>query len=71
VKTNKRVAAILEDIVKNPLFHRHEFDDLIACCMIDGIVHAELMEAHKKVIPQRNPGGCDVWSGPCSCGAWH
>ena len=61
----------LNHIRDNPENHQHNFDDLIRCCTVNGVIDPELMEEHRKIIPQRNPGGCDVISGPCSCGAWH
>lgn len=61
----------LKDIKENPHNHRHTFQGLSACCTIGGIFDVQLMEAHEGLVPQRNPGGCDVVSGPCSCGAWH
>jgi hypothetical protein len=61
----------LKDIKENPEKHQHEFGALQACCMVDGALGLRLMEAHKGTVPQRNPGGCDVVRGPCSCGAWH
>jgi hypothetical protein len=61
----------LKHIKEHPELHQHEYDGLIRCCTIEGCVEAELIEVHKGLVPQRNPGGCDVNTGPCSCGAWH
>jgi hypothetical protein len=62
----------LKDIKEHPENHQHDFGGLERCCMTDeGAYSALLMEAHRGTVPQRNPGGCDVRSGPCSCGAWH
>ena len=64
---------VLEDIKKNPKNHRHNFSELSACCIIDGIIQAELIEAHAKYVDLGRNGGvkCDVTKGPCACGAWH
>ena len=60
-----------KDIREHPERHQHDFAGLNACCMVDGACDLSLMDAHRGTVPQRNPGGCDVRSGPCSCGAWH
>jgi hypothetical protein len=63
----------LEDIKKNPSKHKHDFNGLLACCMVNGAIDALLMEAHEEYVNLGKNGGrrCDVRSGPCSCGAWH
>ena len=61
---------LLEDIRKNPDKHRHEFAALQACCMIDGAIDLEAMEAHP-ALGYNGGVKCDVTSGPCACGAWH
>lgn len=61
----------LQDIIDNPDNHQHDFNDLLNCAMVDDALNMRLVEAHRGVVPQRNPGGCDVPIGPCSCGAWH
>ncbi len=68
-----KVKEKLNDIKDNPDKHRHEFNALHACCMIDGALDLMLMEAHQKYAALGYNGGraCDVRSGPCSCGAWH
>lgn len=61
----------LQDIKDNHDKHQHTFAELQACCMVGGAMDLRVMEAHQGLVPQRNPGGCDVMEGPCSCGAWH
>ncbi len=63
----------IEDIKKNTKNHRHNFNELQACCMVDGCIDTELMEAHTKYASLGENGGvkCDVVDGPCACGAWH
>ena len=67
----ERYTAKLRSIREHPEQHQHSFEALHTCCCIDGFMELSLMEAHRRLVPQRNPGGCDVVSGPCSCGAWH
>ena len=60
----------LQDVKANPDHHRHNFEDLYACCMVNGSFDPLLMEAHPAL--GRNGGQkCDVVDGPCSCGGWH
>lgn len=60
----------LRHIKEHPEQHRHSFEDLTACCMVNGSFDPLLMEAHPEL--GRNGGQkCDVTSGACSCGAWH
>lgn len=66
----------LTEIREHPERHRHQdLSELQACCITvhegTACIDLELMDAHKGTVPQRNPGGCDVIEGPCSCGAWH
>jgi len=59
----------LKDIRENPSRHRHDFEGLHACAMINGYLHLEVIEAHEGLNgPSRR---CDVSKGPCACGAWH
>ena len=63
---------VLADIKKHPDRHRHDFDELIGCCMIDGAIDTRIMEAHSEISTRTNGGvRCDVTKGPCACGAWH
>lgn len=63
----------LQNILNNPLDHKHSYKELIHCCMVDGAVDIELIEAHSIGLDMGSNGGvrCDVTSGPCCCGAWH
>ena len=48
----KRTAkTVLADIKKHPERHRHDFDDLIGCCMIDGALDCGVMEAIRPSAP--------------------
>ena len=67
---HKAVQAKREDISTNPSLHRHDFNGLVQCCMVDGILVASLMDLHEEAIKGPNRG-CDVTKGPCGCGAWH
>ena len=62
-----------EDIVKNPEKHRHTYEELIVCSMIDKVLKLSLLVAHQKYAPVGMNGGirCDVTEGPCACGVWH
>ena len=68
--------ARLSDIKRNPAKHRHNFHELQECCMVDGALDMDLMDAHAGVfvgMKDRSFNGCkcDVLSGPCACGGWH
>ena len=69
----QRVEEKLRDIREHPELHRHTFEGLQRCCMIDGALDGRVMEAHSDLVNLGTNGGqrCDVTSGPCSCGAWH
>ena len=63
---------VLKDIKERPSTHRHNFEGLQTCCMIDGMLDLRLIDAHSDGSLGSNGGrNCDVSSGPCSCGAWH
>jgi hypothetical protein len=47
----------LKDIKSHPENHRHTFDALTSCCMVDGAVDLELMDAHSKYAPVGINGG--------------
>ncbi len=70
IKERERV---LRDIREYPENHRHDFNGLLSCCAIDGILDNSLMEAHSEYagIGSNNGRRCDVVAGPCVCGAWH
>lgn len=63
----------LKDIKEHPKNHRHTFNALQQCCMVDGVMHLDLIDAHGKYVDLGTNGGvkCDVTTGPCACGAWH
>ena len=67
------VEAKLKDIVAHPERHKHTFQTLQQCCMVDGALDLRVMEAHADHVDLGTNGGqrCDVVSGPCACGAWH
>lgn len=56
------------DIQRNPDIHRHNYEDLIRCCTIDGAIDAGLMDLHEGL--GLGPK-CDVIAGQCSCGEIH
>ncbi len=64
---------ILKDLREHPERHSHNFEELTACCTIDGVIDVSLMEAHSQYVKFGTNSGvhCDVSSGPCACGAWH
>ncbi|MEK7640702.1 MAG: hypothetical protein AAB389_01750 [Patescibacteria group bacterium] len=69
---------VLKDLEKNPDQHRHAtYEELVACCTVlyhgKPVLDLSLMDAHLKSAPIAHNGGqpCDVFEGPCSCGAWH
>ena len=65
-------SAILEDIKVNPHKHKHpNLNALHACCIIDGAMDLEVLDAHEGIHGYNGGVGCDVSSGPCSCGAFH
>jgi len=63
----------IADIQAHPEKHKHDFDDLTACCMVNGCLDTSVMDAHQAYVDMGSNGGvkCDVTSGPCACGAWH
>ena len=65
--------SVLADIQAHPENHKHDFEGLQQCCLINRAVDLSIMEAHSKYINLGANGGtrCDVTSGPCACGAWH
>lgn len=69
----KTKESVLQEIKDHPEWHRHDFNGLTACCLINGAVDVSLMEAHSQYADIGINGGirCDVVDGPCVCGAWH
>jgi len=61
----------LADIKANPQNHRHNFDALTKCCMINGAISLDLMDAHQGLLGYNGGVACDVLTGPCACGATH
>jgi len=63
----------LKDIEEHPDRHHHSWKDLQACCMVDGAISFQIMDAHPKMIGSGGNGGntCDVTEGPCACGGYH
>lgn len=63
----------VSDIREHPERHQHhDLNTLTQCCVVDGAVSGLLMEAHTDVSTRSNGGiKCDVFDGPCACGAWH
>jgi len=67
-----KCAAILKDIKFNPQKHKHyDLNALHACCMVDGALDLELLDAHEGLHGHNGGVPCDVARGPCSCGAFH
>ena len=66
-----REEAVLQDIRERPERHRHDFDGLQRCCMVNGAASLRIMEAHEGLTGSNGGSRCDVSGGPCSCGAWH
>lgn len=60
----------VKEIQEHPELHKHDYDSLIDCCIVDGAIDLQLIDLHPAV--GYNGGQkCDVIGGPCSCGAWH
>lgn len=70
---NMTVAERLADVREHPERHLHDFEGLQSCCLVDGAISLQLMDAHAAHIDLGRNGGtrCDVIEGPCACGAWH
>lgn len=64
---------ILQEIRDAPEKHRHTYDDLQKCCIVNGALDVGLVDAHSGLatFPGDTRGKCDVFDGPCACGAWH
>lgn len=71
--SESKVEEILRDIKEHPERHRHDFDGLQRCCMVEGRAILRIMDAHEGLAGANVGSGrrCDVSRGPCSCGAWH
>lgn len=67
VTENKRLA----DIKANPDAHRHDFEGLIDCVVVDGVLSLRVLNAHLGLFGRNGGVQCDVAHGPCACGAWH
>lgn len=63
----------IADIKEHPENHKHNFDELTTCCLIEGALDLSVMDAHGKYVDMGTNGGvkCDTTEGPCACGAWH
>ena len=61
---------VLRDIREHPENHRHTFEALTACCMVNGAIDLSIMDAHEGIVKGINRN-CDVTTGPCACGGWH
>jgi len=61
----------LKSIKERPEYHQHTYNDLQACCTIEGFLHLQLIDAHQGIIKNRVNYNCDVTLGPCGCGGWH
>lgn len=64
----------LRDIQEHPENHRHDWNDLQGCCLVENAFDPQLMEAHPRITIAGRPWGgrkCDVLEGPCACGGWH
>jgi len=64
----------LKNIQENPWGHCHgSYDDLLLCCVIDGVFYPDLMEAHPVFAPgpANYRARCDTEEGECSCGEYH
>lgn len=63
----------IEDIKNHPERHKHDFEGLQQCCMVDGALDCQIMDLHSQYVDMGTNGGtrCDVTKGPCACGAWH
>lgn len=63
---------LLDDIYINPQKHRHkDLNELMNCCLVNGAIDSLAWEAHEGIQGRNGGRGCDVASGPCSCGAFH
>ena len=60
-----------DHIVMHPEYHRHAYNDLVACCMEDGVLNTELLQCHEGAFGSNGGVKCDVMEGPCACGGWH
>lgn len=67
---DRKEDVVLKEIREQPELHRHDFDGLINCCMVNGAISLMIMETHAGLTGW-NGTKCDVTQGPCSCGAWH
>jgi hypothetical protein len=59
------------EIVGHPENHMHNYEQLMACCMVDGALDTMLLQSHEGIFGSNGGSRCDVGNGPCSCGAWH
>lgn len=73
ITMKEQIDAKIADIKEHPENHKHDFNDLTACCMIDGAMVLQVMDAHSEYVNMGTNGGirCDVTKGPCACGATH
>ncbi len=61
----------ISNIKMHPEMHRHSYNDLVNCCLEDGVLSSTLLQAHEQAMGRGGVLRCDVIEGPCSCGAWH
>lgn len=62
----------IRDIRERPENHKHaDLNALMQCCMTQGAIDISVMEAHEGLVGHNAGKGCDVLSGPCSCGSTH
>lgn len=62
----------LKDIREYPANHKHrDMNGIMSCAMVDGAISIAIMQAHEGLHGHNGGVGCDVASGPCSCGSWH
>lgn len=70
--SQEAVEVKLKNIREHPELHRHaDMNGVHSCAFIGGAISMRIVEAHEGLHGSNGGRGCDVSSGPCSCGAWH